>query len=150
MTIRSYLIGTEALAVLLVSMSISALRTLDDTTGGAITVGGNWTNSGAFTAGTGSVTATSTATGTCALTSGGSGSAFYNLIIGAACAFTPQDNRWVLRHFVINAGGTYTNNARTLTLGGVGGVAGNLTDSIGSLQNLGSVKQYHLQIIYPP
>jgi hypothetical protein len=114
---------------------ISAPRTLDDTAGAAITVGGNWTNSGTFTAGVGSVTAT----GACALTSGGS--AFYNLTIGGpAGAVTPQDPLTVSRHFVINAGGTYFNNGQTLTLGGGAGVAGNLIDSNGGTQNLGTVQ----------
>ncbi|AHC16573.1 beta strand repeat-containing protein [Salinispira pacifica] len=75
--------------------------------------------------------------GTVNLTS--SGAEIYDLRILNGGGLTPQDALTVNRHFVIESGGSYGNNAQALTLGGIGGAAGDLTDSNGGTQDLGSV-----------
>ena len=71
------------------------------------------------------------------LTSGGS--EIYDLRIVAGNTLTPQDALVVNRNVVIENTGVYANNGQPLTLGGGGGVAGDLTDSNGTLQDLGDV-----------
>ncbi len=99
---------------------------------GTTNVGGNLTL-GSFTHNSGVVVFT----GSSLLTS--NGQRFYDLTIGAGATVTPQDAVVVNRHFVINNTGTYVHNGQSLTLGGTGGVAGNVTDSNGVKQNLGAV-----------
>ncbi|AEJ20634.1 autotransporter-associated beta strand repeat-containing protein [Gracilinema caldarium] len=99
---------------------------------GTTNVGGDLTL-GSFTHNSGVVVFT----GSCLLTS--NGQRFYDLTIGAGATVTPQDALVVNRNFVINNTGTYVHNGQSLTLGGVGGAAGNVTDSNVMKQNLGTV-----------
>ena len=134
LTVNKAGLGVTLAAAIQVNGALTLTAGTLNAAGFAMTVGGNWTNSGGtFTPGTGLVTLS----GTCALSSGAS--VFYDLTIAATGAVTPQDALTVNRHFTINAGGTYTHNAQALILGGAGGVIGNVTDSTAVKQNLGAV-----------
>ena len=141
---------TDATVTMTTDILMSSLSIASQLTAGAndLTVTGNLTGAGTYDASSatttlgGNLTVTTythnngllSVDGACALTSGAN--TFYDLTIQAGGTVTPQDALEVERHFVIDAGGTYTNNGQTLTLSSN---ASNLTDSNGGTQDLGDV-----------
>lgn len=132
-----------------------------DANGQNISVAGNWTNAGTFTAGSGTVTFTGNASAHQTITT--DGQAFYNLVInndeatydqaiisgaldvngdltltdGTLKLDTNNPNVTLAGDLTIASGGTWTKGSGTLTFDGT--TAATLTDSNSTLQNLGTV-----------
>jgi hypothetical protein len=83
--------------------------------GGNVTVSGNWTNNGTFTAGTYTVTFNSTTTGK-TITSGSSN--FYNVTFnGIGGEWTQQDDFYAVNNFVLSHGSFVSDPLRAFTVG---------------------------------
>ncbi len=121
-----------------------------------ISVDGNWSNSGTFTAGTSTVNFTK-GSGTQTLDSGGTGAgnSFYNLTHSGAGALQLITSNLEVNSNFLNSGGTFNTNSRNVNIAGnftlnagttftKGGTltfdgTGSLTDNTASLQDIGSV-----------
>ena len=104
-------------------VTIASGATLELT--GDITVSGNWTNNGTFTAGSHTVTFD----GSTAQSISGSNS-FYNLILSGSVV-TLQSDLNILNNLTVSSSSTFDYNSRIVTISGATDINGTLTASTG-------------------